>query len=251
MYLYGSLASGDFDRESDVDYVVVTTDVLSDNLFSALDAMHTRIATMDSWCATQLEGSYIPLHTLRQYDPVRALHIHIDRGWGERLHRMKMDSDLLSRAWWGGWVILRENLRECGITLAGPPPQTMIDPVSPDDLRQAASAILHGWTKQMLDNPAEISSRGYQSYTVLTLCRILYTLEHGAVVSKPVAAKWAQENLDARWSPLIDRAWVGRQNPGWKAESDDVSGTLDLICYILQTSLRNATFMSPCNGEAT
>ncbi|MBU2610174.1 MAG: nucleotidyltransferase domain-containing protein [Chloroflexi bacterium] len=48
MYLYGSLASGDFDRESDVDYVVVTEDVLSDALFSALQDMHMRIATIDS-----------------------------------------------------------------------------------------------------------------------------------------------------------------------------------------------------------
>ena len=60
MYLYGSLASGDFDRESDVDYVVVTDTEIPDETFQALDAMHQRIAAMDLWCATQLEGSYLP-----------------------------------------------------------------------------------------------------------------------------------------------------------------------------------------------
>ena len=236
MYLYGSLATGDFDHESDVDYVVVTDDVLTDELVSALQDMHTRIATLDSWCATQLEGSYVPQGALRRYDPVRALHLHIDRGRGEQLQKMKLESALLSRAWWGGWVILRDMLREKGITLAGPAPRTLIAPVSPEELRQAALAILQGWAAPILDAPAEIDSRGYQSYTFLTLCRILYTLQHGAVASKPVAARWARETLDQRWVPLIERAWVGRQNAGLKAEAEDVNETLEFIRYTLASS---------------
>ena len=234
MYLYGSLATGDFDRESDVDYVVVTDDALHDDLVSALQDMHTRIATLDSWCATQLEGSYVPQGALRQYDPVHELHLHIDRGKGEQLKKMQLDNALLSRAWWGGWVLLRESLREKGITLAGPAPQTFIEPVSPDELRQAALAVLQGWTAQILNDPVEIDSRGYQSYTVLTLCRILYTLQHGSVASKPVAARWAQETLDQRWVPLIERAWIGRQNAGLKAEPYDVNETLEFIRYTLE-----------------
>jgi len=241
MYLYGSLATGDFDRDSDVDYLVVTDNELSDELFSALQEMHTSIAMIDSWCATQLEGSYVPQGALRRYDPVHALHLHIDRGRGEQLKVMQIDNAALSRAWWGGWVLLRQVVREKGITLAGPAPQTLIDPVSPDNLRQAALAIFYGWTKQILDDPAEISSRGYQSYTVFTLCRILYTLQRGAVVSKPAAARWVQETLDQRWVPLIDRAWVGRQNPGLKAQAEDVNETLNFISYTLERSQKFET----------
>ena len=236
MYLYGSLASGDFDQDSDVDYVVVTDDALSSDLFANLQAMHTRIAMLDFWCATQLEGSYVPQHALRQYDPVHALHLHIDRGRGERLNMMRLDNAMISRAWWGGWVILRESLRERGITLAGPAPQSLIDPVSSNDLRQAAWAILHGWAARILDDPAQMSTRGYQSYTVLTVCRILYTLQSGHVVSKPVAARWAQQTLGERWTALIERAWVGRRNPQMQAPSDDLNGTLDLIHFALERS---------------
>jgi hypothetical protein len=174
MYLYGSLANGDFDRESDVDYVVVTDDVLPDDLVAAFQVMHTRIATLDSWCATQLEGSYVPQAALRTYDPIHALHLHIDRGRGEQLKKMELDNPHLSRAWWAGWIMLRYVLRERGITLAGPAPRTLIDPVSPDDLRQAALAELNNWEAPLLDNPAQMENRGYQSYFVLTLCRILY-----------------------------------------------------------------------------
>ena len=72
VYLLGSATTADFDRESDVDVVVVTADVIPDEMFAALQAMHARIATIDSWCATQLEVSYIPRRAIRRYNPLRA-----------------------------------------------------------------------------------------------------------------------------------------------------------------------------------
>lgn len=97
-------------------------------------------------------------------------------------------------------------------------------------------SILSGWAAQILDEPAQMKHRGYQSYTVLSLCRILYTLQFGTVVSKPVAARWTQETLDERWVPLIERTWEGRHNPGLEASADDVKGTLEFIQYALERS---------------
>ena len=91
MYLYGSLANGDFDQNSDVDFVVVTDSEISGDLFLALQALHMQIATLDSWCATQLDGSYISQRALRRYDPTQTFHPHIDRGKGESLQMMQHD----------------------------------------------------------------------------------------------------------------------------------------------------------------
>jgi hypothetical protein len=236
MYLYGSLAYGGFDRDSDVDFVVVTRTELPEPLFSALQVMHTRIAQLDSWWAIQLEGTYIPQHALQDYDPVNALHIHLDRGPAEQLHRMYIDDPLLSRAWWGGWLVLRAALFEKGITLAGPSPQSLINRVSPDELRQASLANLDGWAVPLLEQPSEFAHRGYQSYIVLTLCRILYTLELGVIASKPVAARWAQAKFGVPWSNLIERTWEGRHNPGMLANPQDVNGTLAFIRFSLEHS---------------
>jgi predicted nucleotidyltransferase len=139
MYLDGSLASGDFDQDSDIDFGVVTDEDISGNLFSAFQAMHARIATIDSWCAIQLEGSYISEHALRRFDPEHALHPNIERGSGERLKMVYHDE---------AWAIHRYGLRERGITVIGPSPQTLIDPVSPNDLRRAMLPLLHGWATQ-------------------------------------------------------------------------------------------------------
>jgi hypothetical protein len=236
MYLYGSLAYGGFDRDSDVDFVVVTQEELPEALFSELQVMHTRITTLDTWCATQLEGSYVPRAALQIFDPLRVLHLHIDRGEGECLQRMQINDSLTSRAWWGGWVLLRAVLLDNGITLAGPAPRTLIDPVSPGDLKQAMLANLDGWVAPLLNDPQQISQRGYQSYTVLTLCRMLYTLQYDALVTKQVAARWAQAKLGEPWSDLIGRAWGARHNPGGQASPEDVKGTLEFIRYTLEYS---------------
>ena len=226
MYLFGSLANGDFDQHSDIDVLVVTDAEISDESFSALAEMHKQINKIDSPWAIQLEASYIPRKALRRFDPANILHPHMDRGQNETLHRMSHASD---------WIIQRHILRERGIVITGPDLKTLIDPVSSNDLRQAVVDVLPLWANPILDDPSQINKRGYQSYFVLSLCRMLYTLKYGEIVSKPVAAKWAKKNW-SHWTELIERAWVGRQIPGLEAQVEDIYGTLELIRYTLEYS---------------
>src|SRR4051812_13397758 len=70
MYLYGSLASGDFDEHSsDIDFVVVTQDEIAADLIPKLKAVHERIAQSGLKWASKLEGSYISRAALRRYNP--------------------------------------------------------------------------------------------------------------------------------------------------------------------------------------
>jgi hypothetical protein len=81
----------------------------------------------------------------------------------------------------------------------------------------------------MLDDPARLQEREYQAYAVLTMCRALYTLQHGAVVSKPVAARWAQGLLGPQWAELIDEALAWPRGP----QSDRLPETVTLIRHTL------------------
>jgi hypothetical protein len=235
-YLYGSLAYGGFDRDSDVDFIVVTKDDLSSGCFTSLQRMHARIAQLDSWCATQLEGSYTPLHALQAYDPVRVLYNHIDRGRDEYLQRMQVMEPRLSRAWWSGWIFLRAVLWQSGISLAGPPPRSFITPESTEELKQASIITLDDWIKPMLDDLGELAHPGYQPYLVLTLCRLLYTLDQGAITSKQAAASWAQQRVEQRWRLLIDRAWIGRHHPEDLVPAEEIEATRDFIRFVLEKS---------------
>jgi hypothetical protein len=56
----------------------------------------------------------------------------------------------------------------------------------------------------MLEEPKRLHSSEYQAYAIVTMCRVLYTLEHGTIVSKPVSARWADTmsswtNLTKQW----------------------------------------------------
>lgn len=75
LYLYGSLALGDFnpDRSSDIDFLVVTADEIPRATIAALAAMHERMAASESRWATELEGSYIPVNAVRRYDVRRNI----------------------------------------------------------------------------------------------------------------------------------------------------------------------------------
>lgn len=64
---------------------------------------------------------------------------------------------------------------------------------------------------------------------VLALSRILYRPQHGVVVSKPAAARWALATWDRRWWGLIERAVEGRHHPRRAAQGDDIRETLELI----------------------
>jgi predicted nucleotidyltransferase len=224
-YLFGSSTTNDFDRESDVDVVVVTAEKIPDETFAALRAMHERIAAIDSWCATQLEVSYIPKRALRRYDLPNVVHPRLDRGRGETLFMMRHGAD---------WVVQRYLIRERGVALIGPDPSTLIDPVSPDDLRRAMLELLPEWLAPMLENPPRVRTRGYQSFIVLSTCRILYTIEHGDVLSKSAAALWGQTKLGVRWAPLIRAAWLGRQNHAAAPVAEDLSETWAFIRYAIE-----------------
>lgn len=225
LYLYGSLASGEFDPESsDIDFLVVTEGVLPAETLAELAAMHARIAAGPSRWARELEGSYIPRDAIRRYDPANAAHptIGIDWPFGVSHH----ESD---------WVIQRHIIREQGVALAGPPPRTLIDPVPPEALRRGVLGILRTWWSLQLTDPSLLRTRDYQAFAILTMCRALYTLEHGTIVSKPAAARWAQATLPEPWPALVEQAlaWRHDRAPG------DVSESLDFIRYTIDRAVRS------------
>ncbi len=82
----------------------------------------------------------------------------------------------------------------------------------------------------MLEDPSWLRDRECQAFAVLTMCRALYTLRHGAVVSKPAAARWAREALDYRWAAVIERALAWRHQP----QADDLDETLHFLWYTLE-----------------
>jgi aminoglycoside adenylyltransferase-like protein/nucleotidyltransferase-like protein len=204
LYLVGSLATGDFDLDSDVDFLVVTNIELSGSEVRLLQANHIDIHALGSYPAQHLEGSYISRETLRRTDLVAK----------EPLWYLDNGSTLLKRSvhdnqWHVRWI-----LRERGIALAGPDPKTLLDIVRPEAIRGeivAAIKELESRFAEEIDRPQGwFKMRFGQSFTVLTCSRMLHTWQTGTVQSKRSAANWAEESLGPEWRELIQKAWAER-----------------------------------------
>ena len=220
LYLHGSLAYGDFNPQtSDVDFLVVTDKPLPEATFCVLKEMHGSIfASGLSW-SQKLEGAYIPRNDLRHHDPAQA-----PVPW------LGVDGHFARETLGSDWIIQRWILREKGIVISGPPLKSMIDPVTPQELRQAVRAVLQEWWSPPFPSPQRFQTSEYQAYAVLTMCRSLYVLEHGAVASKPEAASWAMQTLGETWRPLI--AWAVMVPAG--VANNQLEGTIGLILFTLE-----------------
>jgi hypothetical protein len=127
-----------------------------------------------------------------------------------------------------------------GITLAGPAPKTLIDPISVDALRREMRETIRNWGQEILEDPDVFRNRFYQGFIVLNYCRMLHDLIEGRPGSKRAGAEWAKTTLDPGWSGLIDRAWNGRPNPAVSvhepADAADFDSTLQLVRLIMRES---------------
>jgi predicted nucleotidyltransferase len=225
MYLYGSLATGDFDPDrSDVDFLVVTEGELTRSEVLALTEAHDRFAGSSSPWANEVDGSYIPRDALRRFDPARSTHLHVARGVGKlRMEQFGPD-----------WVIQRWVLREQGVGLAGPPPVTLIDPVHPYEIRAAVRMLaLDGWAP-LGEDLGSLSHRGGQVFAILTMCRLLHTLETGEIASKQVAGRWARETLGEPWASSIDRALAWKKSDPQASTPQDAAATCALIRLVVE-----------------
>ncbi len=226
LYLQGSFATGDGDEHSDVDFLGVIKQDLTEAELAALQTMHQRIFALPIPWAQHLEGSYFPLEMLRRYEPERDRPFYIDNG-SQELVRHDHDNT---------WVV-RWTVREQGIPLLGPPPSEVIDPIPPEALHQEVVKTMRDWGDEIVSGKYSINNRWAQPFAALSYGRMLHTLATGQIHSKLAAVHWAKDHLDGRWSELLKRAWAERPFPSQKvhqpADSNELQETLDFIHFAI------------------
>lgn len=245
LYLQGSFAVGDFTPWSDCDFIVVTHEDLTPGQLAALQALHAQIHTLPApYWRTGLEGSYAPAQVLRRWStsprdppgeprpddwadpgtngsPPRAYPFwYLDHG-----------SKTLVRSEHDNTRVVRWSLREKGVTLAGPEPRTLIDPVPPESLKAEVRETLERCLGLGLPMPMV----AWQAFWVGLFCRILHTLATGEVTSKKAAMTWAEEALDPAWRGLIARARALKKGDdataGLPADPAEIAATLAFAEY--------------------
>lgn len=197
LYLFGSLVMGDFDTDtSDIDLLAAIQSDLTEIEFEALDKLHQAVVAADNQWDNRLEIDYFSLHGLRTFRTETSKMGIISPG--EPFHIIDSGIDRLLN-----WYIVREN----GKALYGPPPNTLIDPISKTEFIDVIKLHMREWRAYI----NEMVTRPSQAYAILTMCRGLYALTYGEQTSKLKAAQWAAEQMP-EWAVLIHNALIWRKN---------------------------------------
>ncbi len=233
IYLVGSIASGDFDLDSDVDFLVVTNAELTEADMKPLQDIQIEIHDIDCYPAKHLEGSYISISDLNNWNIVGEKKLYYFLNGSTTYEESTHDNQ-----WHVRWI-----LRERGITLVGPKAETILKPIPLNEmLNEIKMTMLQ--IKRLFEDEINrplsfFNSRFGQPFTVLTCCRMLHTLHTGTVQSKKAGAKWAKEFVDPKWGKLIDQAWKEREGVRYmikirqRAEPTLLYETLEFINYAI------------------
>lgn len=212
MYLLGSLAIGDFDLTSDVDFLVVVKRELTDAELDRVKSAHLTALDQDTRWVRHLEYSIFTRQQLHaKSSPYLAdgsrneaddrLVWYFENGASTPI-RSDHDNTLVSR-----WT-----LRYRGRAVSGPEPATFAPAVTADELRHEIRSSMLGWEKLVIDDASQFDNRFHQVFLVLNNCRALQDLYEGVITSKKDGVRWAKQHLDPQWHPLIDYCWRERQD---------------------------------------
>lgn len=207
MYLQGSFAVGDADEASDCDFLIPVRRAISAEQDEGLRALHRELPARDGYWCKRIEGSYPVADELRTISAMGKPWLYIDNGWSEMSYSTHCNTE-----------VVRWSLRECGITITGPDPKTLVDEVGAEVLRARMRREVDGLIPGILEWQT-FDIAWTQRYAVTTLCRIMHTVATGRITSKKAALVWGREALGPEWAALIQRAIDGRMSR-WDAPSD-------------------------------
>ncbi len=177
LYLFGSLVWGDFDAHiSDIDLLCVTARMIDENQFTGLDRLHQGLITRHPRFEDRLEIAYLSLEGMGSIRKQSSRIAVISPG--EPFHFKEAGRD---------WLLNLYIIQEKGRSLYGLPPGQLIPPISKVEFLEQVRLQAEEWRAWIIHTR---SSRPYQGYAILTMCRALYAVKNGEQVSKRQAAEW-------------------------------------------------------------
>ena len=159
-----------------------------------LKKLHLEIEeTYKDW-EQRIECSYTPIEMFDNVFPPKDPRPYFGEG---KFH--------LSAPYGNEWLINKYLLYEHGITLLGSSIKNLIQPVTIEDVKKACIRDFHQEWEPKISDPKYLGNSHYQSYVVLNLCRILYTVVKSSITTKSTAATWVKKKY-SEWESLIEEA---------------------------------------------
>lgn len=219
IYLTGSLSYGNFNpKSSDIDLVVVLYSPASRELLELVKKLHLQVERIHKQWAQRIECSYIPISTLQSILPPELPRPYVGEGI------------FYPEASYGNeWLINQYLLYKHGIALIGQEFKTLIKPIDIIDVKKACIRDLFQEWQPKINDPLYLQNSHYQSYIILNMCRILYTVICNETASKKVSAAWVKKEFGTQWNNLIQAA----ENWHYGLEMHFQKDTIEFIKFII------------------
>lgn len=199
VYVYGSIALGAFHIEtSDVDFVAVINDYVNEAEKQHLIELHKRLSK--STLGKRMDGMYISLADLGKYNDEMNEYVYCAEG--------KVDIgywDINAVTWW--------TLKNQGITVAGKEAEDLPFQIKWDDVVNTMKYNVEHYWNEKAKRPYLFFVEEWVESAVVTMGRILYTLENKTIVSKDRGLQYVLERSTKEWEPLLKEVERIRNNP--------------------------------------
>ncbi|HHT7189649.1 TPA: nucleotidyltransferase domain-containing protein [Bacillus cereus] len=202
VYVYGSIALGAFHIEtSDVDFVTVINDSVNEAEKLQIIDLHRKLG--DSTLGKRMDGMYIPLADVGKYNDEMNEYVYCAEGKANIGYW-----DINAVTWW--------TLKNEGITVIGREAEDLPFQVKWDDVVNTMKYNVEHYWSEKANRPYLFFIEEWVESAVVTMGRILYTLEHKTIVSKDKGLQYLLERSAKEWELLLKEVERMKQNPNGK-----------------------------------
>lgn len=218
LYITGSLSYGHFNPgNSDIDLVVILKKPVSAEQLKLVKKLQLQLEEQNKKWTKRIECSYVPVDMLKNILPPKTPRPY----YGEGI--------FYPQAPYGNeWLINNYLLYHHGITLLGADFNKLIKPIDIVEVKKACIRDLYKEWRPKITDSNYLNNSHYQSYVVLNLCRILYTVICNSLSSKKTSASWVKKEFK-QWEDLVQTAenWQYGKKMNLKEE------TIEFIKFVI------------------
>lgn len=200
VYIYNSVALGAFDEnKSDIDFITIINEGFTKDEIEDLRKIHHNLKENFHY-GKIMEGMYIDILNLgKTNSDMKPYMFFADEVFNDCGYY-----DINYVTWW--------TLKNKGIAINSPEISTLGIEVSWDNVIKNMGYNLNGYWGKKVSEKATFFTDYWIEFSVLTLCRILYTLEYKDITSKANATKKAMDILPNQFQNIINEALRIRKN---------------------------------------
>lgn len=201
IYIYGSLAMSAYhEGTSDIDFIVLLGKEMTAEELIRLKRVHEK-TNDESQYGKKLDGMYLQLTDISKNSSKLSSYPYCSDGKITTGHH-----DVNAVTWW--------TLKHHGITLYGIPSEKLEIEVKWTDIEENMKGNINHYWAGKLKKPYLFLSAEMAEFTILTLCRVICSLETKEIVSKIEAAERLLLKLPEKWHRIMKEGIIIKNQEG-------------------------------------